>query len=427
VCKSGTLCGRPTTSSVAYDGKIESIAMAEGKIVSTGSGNYQYEYYLQDHLYTNRVTFRVDTNGALKLTQVQNYYPFGRDLGDSTMNYSSSPQNLYKYEGKEQQPELNLNTYDFGARYYDPVLGRWTAIDPLAEESEDLSPYNYVENNPMNLMDPDGMQPNNGCYNWGGESWGSGWDWGGAGLSAGASLYNAWSAFSPKVTTTDFSGLGKLPGNFMQTVKPTSQGTISAWQPGVFDKWKSSGFLGKFTYDIVDEPFVAVRSIFWPFGEVKHLNGEYASAKEKQGAFANTAASFIPFSKGGFFAKAALEEGAAKGIVKIAEKNIFSRTGSGVYDLGTSAGRYVGQSKNLLARFVSHFSSGGKLAETELMDDIFHAMPRSTQLQREVYEQYLVEKYGLNTLVNKVNPMGGRMDLYRSMIENVIKTFNLPR
>lgn len=150
------------TSSVAYDGKIESIAMAEGRIVNGGSGNYQYEYYLQDHLYTNRVTFRVDTNGALILTGVQNYYPFGRDMGDSTMNYSSSPQNQYKYEGKEQQQELSLNLYDFGARHYDPVLGRWMALDPLAEESDDLSPYNYVENNPMNLMDPDGMQPNGG-------------------------------------------------------------------------------------------------------------------------------------------------------------------------------------------------------------------------------------------------------------------------
>jgi RHS repeat-associated protein len=114
------------------------------------------------------------------------------------MNYSSSPQNLYKYEGKEQQPELSLNTYDFGARHYDPVLGRWTAIDPLAEESEELSPYNYVENNPMNLMDPDGMQPGNGnpCGTLGGcpvgNSWGTAWDWGGAGLSAGTQVYNAW-------------------------------------------------------------------------------------------------------------------------------------------------------------------------------------------------------------------------------------------
>ena len=45
------------TSSIAFDGKIESIAMDEGRIVNPASVNYQYEYYLQDHLFNNRVTF----------------------------------------------------------------------------------------------------------------------------------------------------------------------------------------------------------------------------------------------------------------------------------------------------------------------------------------------------------------------------------
>jgi RHS repeat-associated protein len=148
------------STSIMYDGKIESIAMAEGRILNPDKSSYQYEYYLQDHLYTNRVSFRPNADGTLNLGLVQNYYPFGGDMGDATMNYSASPQSLYKYEGKELQPELNLNTFDFGARHYDPVLDRWTSIDPLAAEADELSPYNYVENAPINLIDPDGMQPN---------------------------------------------------------------------------------------------------------------------------------------------------------------------------------------------------------------------------------------------------------------------------
>ncbi len=46
------------------------------------------------------------------------------------------------------------------ARFYDPASGRWGCVDPLAEKYMAWSGYNYVMNNPVNMIDPDGRSVN---------------------------------------------------------------------------------------------------------------------------------------------------------------------------------------------------------------------------------------------------------------------------
>ncbi|MEM6737354.1 MAG: RHS repeat-associated core domain-containing protein, partial [Bacteroidota bacterium] len=82
------------------------------------------------------------------------FYPFGLQFGE--YQRTASTLQRFKFQGKERVAELGLD--DFGARFYMPDLGRWMSPDPLAHKYMSFSLYNFVLNNPINAIDPDGKR-----------------------------------------------------------------------------------------------------------------------------------------------------------------------------------------------------------------------------------------------------------------------------
>jgi RHS repeat-associated protein len=95
-----------------------------------------------------------DANGQGR--QFNFYYPYGMPSTNESANLDKQP---YKFGGKEYETMHGLNLYDFEARPYDPILGRFLTPDPLAEKYPWINPYAYCLNNPIKYIDPTGMDP----------------------------------------------------------------------------------------------------------------------------------------------------------------------------------------------------------------------------------------------------------------------------
>ncbi|MGL4629884.1 MAG: RHS repeat domain-containing protein, partial [Leadbetterella sp.] len=168
--------------------ELDFVASPEGRALLTKkvlnlpadptSGNkFKYEYSLKDHLGNLRVSCRCnepkrDAQGVIipagqpgagvdlvGVVQEQHYDAWGLAFGSDAVTPSvvEGNKDRFQYNGKELLTDLDLGWNDYGARMYDATIGRWSAVDPLAEVSRRWSPYAYCYNNPLIFVDPDGM------------------------------------------------------------------------------------------------------------------------------------------------------------------------------------------------------------------------------------------------------------------------------
>ncbi len=145
------------------DGFLTLILTPEGRIVKHSS-TYDPQYFLKDYLGNVRVVYHANPEtGMVEVVQEDHYDPFGMKLGG--LGYVSDIESKYLFQGKEFNDEAidtdsdgntdtYMNWYDFEARQFDPQIGRWHVADPLAQYP---SPYVGMGNNPVSLVDPNGM------------------------------------------------------------------------------------------------------------------------------------------------------------------------------------------------------------------------------------------------------------------------------
>ena len=147
-------------SNLVYkDSTLNRVLVTGGYIDMTGS-TPAYRFFVTDH----QGNVRLVTDATGTPLQVNHYDPFGNELdmtastspvGGSAVLPGTATANPYKYSGKEWDDQASL--YDFSARMYNPSLARFTTMGPLCEKYYSISPYAYCAGNPVNLVDPDGV------------------------------------------------------------------------------------------------------------------------------------------------------------------------------------------------------------------------------------------------------------------------------
>ena len=108
-------------------------------------------YVLGDHLGSS--VLELDEHAGV--ISYEEMFPFGGSAFIAGDNLRDIQRKDYRYTGKERDDATGLDY--FGYRYYAPWIGRWISPDPAGGQ-DGLNPYEFVRNNPVNYVDPDGLQ-----------------------------------------------------------------------------------------------------------------------------------------------------------------------------------------------------------------------------------------------------------------------------
>ena len=102
-----------------------------------------------------------------ELKKCDYYYPFGMNINALSSTAPLSKPNRFKFnQGTEFNTDFDFNTYETMFRGYDPQIGRFKQVDPLADMFTDWTPYQYAYNDPIYWSDPLGLANGSGDSTW---------------------------------------------------------------------------------------------------------------------------------------------------------------------------------------------------------------------------------------------------------------------
>lgn len=156
---------------------LESIAHSEGRFVATdwtttGVPTLSDRHFVRDLVGSTvtvidvaraAVASNIPTLNAA-LVEQDAYLAYGDRLSASAMTLKTDTDNRYRFNGKERHDWAGYAYIDYGARMYNPLIGSWLSPDPLADKYTSTSPYVFCAGDPVNYVDPTGLDWIMACY-----------------------------------------------------------------------------------------------------------------------------------------------------------------------------------------------------------------------------------------------------------------------
>jgi len=281
------------------------------------------------------------------LLQENSYYPFGLQITGLSSEALNRMQNNYLYNGMEKVSDFDLELYDAFYRTFDPQLGRWLQIDPMAEKYSSISGYNSNFNNPANFTDPLGDDP----------PWylqffmGKGRNGNSPILldvfevvaRKGATLASPSADQSMSFVTDSYitiekqkeqqrakaleavgAALAKVHsgGHFPTAIR--DNGVIKPYKGDWRDSWaESENIFARATYEPIDGVWTTIQSLnpFIDRSLIRHIDGQIANANDRVGGLVNVTSTVVGDHVGGLTIKAA---------IPFIGRIITSQTGKGI-------------------------------------------------------------------------------------------------